>query len=50
VLTFAITPALYVDDGPQALDAAIQAKADREARKRPRRRRPDDSEPAFEGF
>jgi hypothetical protein len=36
VLTFAITPALFVDDGPAALAAALAAKAERDAR-RPRR-------------
>jgi hypothetical protein len=38
VLTFAITPALYVDDGPEALEAALRAKAERAmARKRGRK-------------
>ncbi len=40
VLTFAITPALYVDDGPEALAAALRRKAERDAaRKRPRKGR-----------
>ncbi len=34
VLTFAITPALYVDDGPEALEAALAAKAARLGRRR----------------
>ena len=34
VLTFAITPELYVDDGPEALEAALQAKAARAGRRR----------------
>lgn len=34
VLTFAITPGLYVDDGPEALEAALKAKADAKLRKR----------------
>ena len=34
VLTFAITPKLYVDDGPHALEAARQARALRDAAKR----------------
>jgi len=34
VLTFAITPELYVDDGEDALAAARQAKADRRGRRR----------------
>jgi hypothetical protein len=39
VLTFAITPKLFVDDGPEALAAALAAKAARDAtRKSPRRR------------
>lgn len=33
VLTFAITPKLYVDDGPEALEAAQRAKAARDAAK-----------------
>jgi hypothetical protein len=37
VLTFAITPALYVDDGPEALEAALRAKAERAGRGRRRR-------------
>jgi hypothetical protein len=37
VLTFAITPELYVDDGPDALQAAIEARAAREAGRRGRR-------------
>jgi hypothetical protein len=37
VLTFAITPKLYVDDGPEALAAALAAKAERDAAKRARR-------------
>lgn len=39
VLTFAITPELYVDDGPEALEAALRAKAERDARRRNRRGR-----------
>ena len=31
VLTFAITPALYVDDGPAALEEALRRKASRDA-------------------
>jgi hypothetical protein len=31
VLTFAITPKLYVDDGPEALEMALAAKAARDA-------------------
>ena len=38
VLTFAITPALYVDDGPEALAAALRRKADRDARRKGRTR------------
>jgi restriction endonuclease BglII len=34
VLTFAITPALYVDDGPEALEAALAAKAAGAGRRR----------------
>jgi len=34
VLTFAITPKLFVDDGPEALAAALAAKAARDARKK----------------
>jgi hypothetical protein len=34
VLTFAITPALYVDDGPEALAVALRAKAERKTKKR----------------
>ncbi len=36
VLTFAITPRLYVDDGSEALERALQAKA--EGRRKPRRK------------
>ncbi|MEJ0020608.1 MAG: BglII/BstYI family type II restriction endonuclease [Acetobacteraceae bacterium] len=37
VLTFAITRELYVDDGPEALASALEAKANRNSkRKRPR--------------
>lgn len=39
VLTFAITPELFVDDGPEALQAAIDAKASRDAKRKPRARR-----------
>ena len=39
VLTFAITPALYVDDGADALAEALQRKADRDARRKARPRR-----------
>jgi hypothetical protein len=38
VLTFAITPALYVDDGPAALAAALQRKQDRDANRKKRGR------------
>lgn len=34
ILTFAITPALYIDDGAQALQDAIAAKAERDQRRR----------------
>ena len=34
VLTFAITPELYVDDGQEALEAAVAAKAARRGRRR----------------
>jgi hypothetical protein len=37
VLTFAITPALYVDDGPEALEHALQRRADRAGRRKERR-------------
>ena len=46
VLTFAITPALYVDDGPAALEAALSNRADRIARRRPRTRDPEPDDPA----
>ena len=36
ILTFAITPNLYVDDGQEALDAAIAAKAERDSRRKSR--------------
>ncbi len=36
VLTFAITPALYVDDGPDALAEALRRKADRDAKRKSR--------------
>ncbi|MBA3323775.1 MAG: restriction endonuclease [Rhodobacteraceae bacterium] len=36
VLTFAIRPELYVDDGPEALERAVKAKAERAARRRMR--------------
>jgi len=39
VLTFAITPKLYVDDGPEALAAALRAKTERNVKKPPRRRK-----------
>lgn len=39
VLTFAITPKLYLDDGSDALEAARQAKANRDAARR-RAKRP----------
>jgi hypothetical protein len=32
VLTFAITPRLYIDDGPEALAAALRAKAKKRAK------------------
>lgn len=38
VLTFAITPALYVDDGPEAFEQATRRKAERDARRRGRGR------------
>jgi hypothetical protein len=38
VLTFAITPKLYVDDGPEALETARRAKTERDARKNSRGR------------
>ena len=34
VLTFAITPSLYVDDGPEALETALRAKAERKTKKK----------------
>ncbi len=34
VLTFAITPNLFVDDGPEALEAALAAKAAGQSRKK----------------
>ena len=37
VLTFAITPRLYVDDGPEALEAALRAKAERDERRKTRK-------------
>ena len=39
VLTFAIKPALYVDDGPAALEAALRAKAERDVMKKVRSRK-----------
>ena len=36
VLTFAITPKLYVDDGPEALERALRAKAARDVRRKTR--------------
>lgn len=39
VLTFAITPTLYIDDGPEALEAARRAKEERKAKKKPPRRK-----------
>lgn len=39
VLTFAITPRLYVDDGPEALEAALRTKAERDERRRIRKAR-----------
>lgn len=36
VLTFAITPRLYVDDGPEALQQALNAKAQRDAARKNR--------------
>lgn len=39
VLTFAITPKLYVDDGPEALEAALSAKRDRDSQKKSRSRK-----------
>lgn len=39
VLTFAITPRLYEDDGPEALEAALQARAERVRNRRRRGRR-----------
>ncbi len=38
VLTFAITPTLYVDDGPQAYDLALQRKAERDTKRKGRGR------------
>jgi len=38
ILTFAITRALYVDDGPEALEAALRRKAERATARRARRR------------
>lgn len=38
VLTFAITPALYVDDGPSALTSALRRKSERDAKRKPRRK------------
>jgi len=40
ILTFAITPALFVDDGPEALAAALAAKAERDAKRPSRREKP----------
>jgi hypothetical protein len=40
ILTFAITPKLYIDDGPEALAAAQAAKAKRDAERRGRRNPP----------
>ena len=37
VLTFAITPALYVDDGPAAMEAAVARKAERDTKRKPRK-------------
>lgn len=37
VLTFAITPALYVDDGASALDEALRQAAARQDQKKPRK-------------
>ena len=39
VLTFAITPKLYVDDGPEALESARNAKANRDGKRKPRERK-----------
>ncbi len=39
VLTFAITPKLYVNDGPEAVEAALRAKAERDAKRKGRRRK-----------
>ncbi len=36
VLTFAITPALYVDDGPAALEEALRRKTARESGRKPK--------------
>ena len=36
VLTFAITPALYVDDGPDALATALRRKSERDAKRKPK--------------
>ena len=36
ILTFAITPALYVDDGPDALADALRRKRERDARRKRR--------------
>jgi len=45
VLTFAITPNLYVDDGPEALAAALAAKAARDAlRKQTKTLKSDDDD------
>lgn len=41
VLTFAITPALYVDDGPEALAAALALKAEKTRRRTSRRKPPE---------
>ena len=38
ILTFAITPELYVDDGPQALADAIAAKAERDGKRKGKKR------------
>jgi len=45
VLTFAITQKLYVDDGQQAVDAAVRAKADRDAKKKARNKKSNYSAP-----
>jgi len=38
VLTFAITPALYVDDGPDALERASRRKAERDIKRKSQRK------------